>query len=334
MELWKNREVRLQLLAFLLADILFGAAAFFFHPAAGILTVISGVCYAGISWFFLRRRYAAIAHLGSQIDRILHGCEGIVIADCEEGELSILQSEIRKMTVRLREQADGLRQDKIRLSDAMADISHQLRTPLTSMNLTVSMLLRDDLTEEKRLELTRDLKNGLLRMDWLVESLLKMSRLDAGMVQFRSERVAADVLVRRACEPFLVPMELRGQTLRVTADSCALPCDAAWTAEALGNIIKNCMEHTPVGGTVSVTAVGTPLFVQIEISDTGDGVDPSDLPHLFERFYRGKNASSDSVGIGLALARAVISAQNGTVTAQNGKDGGAVFTVRFYYGIV
>ena len=129
-------------------------------------------------------------------------------------------------------------------------------------------------------------------------------------------------------------MELKGQELILDLGGAALTADPAWTAEALGNVVKNCVEHTPEGGTVTVTARQTPIFTEICVTDTGPGIDPEDLPRLFERFYRGKNAGEHSVGIGLALARQIAAAQNGTLQAANRPEGGAKFTFRFYVGAV
>ena len=126
-------------------------------------------------------------------------------------------------------------------------------------------------------------------------------------------------------------MELRGQTLRVEAEG-NFTVDAAWTAEAVGNIVKNCMEHTPDGGTVTVRGVDNPLSTQIDITDTGPGISPEDLPHLFERFYQGE--ASQGFGIGLALARMIVTEQNGTLKAENRTEGGAKFTMRFFKGAV
>ena len=233
-----------------------------------------------------------------------------------------------------REQADLLQKDKVRMSDAIVDISHQLRTPLTSMNLTVSMLSCEEVAKEKRLQLTHDLKKSLARIDWLIEALLKISKIDAGTAQFVSEPVLVKELIRKAAEPILVPMELKGQTMHVSAEGERYTGDIYWSVEALGNILKNCMEHTPVGGNIYIEARETAIFTEIAVRDDGEGFSEGDIPHLFERFYKGKNASADSVGIGLALARMIVVMQNGTVTAGNSRDGGAEFIIRFYKGVV
>lgn len=322
----------------ILADIGIGAAvsavSFSLGIAAGIAALASCIIYTVIHAITNVRRYRAIARLSNSIDRILHGQDEILFTDSREGELAILTSEVTKMTVRLREQTDALAADKVRLTDAIADISHQLRTPLTSMNLTVSLLSEDGLSDERRLRLTRDLSRSLRRIDWLIDALLKISKIDAGTVGFRFERVSVAELIRRAAAPLMIPMELRGQEIRVHADSEEYTGDMQWSVEAIGNILKNCVEHTPEGGSIEISSTENALFTEIVISDSGAGFTPGDIPHLFERFYRGKNADAASVGIGLALARTVITAQNGTVAASNGKNGGAQFTVRFYKNIV
>ena len=242
----------------------------------------------------------------------------------------MLQSEIYKMTVRLREQQSKLMDDKVYLADFLADISHQIRTPLTSINILVSMLSEPDLTYEKREQLVHKLYGLLSRIDWLITALLKMSKLDTGTIKFHSENVTMKELLEKACMPVRVPIELRGQELIIDADGDVC-CDVAWSCEAIGNIVKNCMEHTPDSGTIRVCGKKNALFSEIVITDSGSGISDEDLPHIFERFYKGR-ASEDKggFGIGLALARMIVTEQNGTLKAENESGGGAMFTMRFY----
>ncbi|MBO4418577.1 MAG: HAMP domain-containing histidine kinase [Oscillospiraceae bacterium] len=328
----KNPELRRELLLYCLMALVCGALGLLVSPAAALFG--AGALLAGglLHGLFQHRRYKELAELSRSVDRILHNQDQL-LDDSAEGELAILRSEIRKMTVQLRESADLLQRDKQTLSQALADISHQLRTPLTSMNLTVS-LLPGAAEEDQRLRLTRELKRSLERIDWLVETLLKLSKLDAGVVRFEPEPLTAAALTERAMRNLRIPMELRDQKLVLDLSDAALTADPAWTAEALGNILKNCVEHTPAGGTLTVTARQTPIYTELAVTDTGPGLDPEDLPRLFERFYRGKDANENSIGIGLALARQIIAAQNGTVQAANNPAGGAKFTVRFYAGTV
>ena len=330
MSVFNDPDMRRGILVHVIAGAVLTALCAVFGIAAAIAAVTVSVVFTVIYVIMTAIRYREIARLSCSIDRILHGRDDILFADSREGELSILASEITKMTVRLREQADALAADKLRLTDAIADISHQLRTPLTSMNLTVSLLSEEGLSDERRQRLTRDLSRSLRRIDWLIDALLKISKIDAGTVEFKTERVSVKELLQRAVAPLMIPIELRGQELVIRADNESYTGDMQWSIEAIGNIIKNCVEHTPEGGRIEISASETALTV----SDSGDGFASEDIPHLFERFYRGKNAEASSVGIGLALARTVITAQNGTVTASNGANGGAVFAIRFYKTVV
>ena len=303
-------------------------------PLCGVLVLCAGAVFSGLHWLFTRRRYRAIADLCRELDRVLHGGGDLLIRQNDEGELSILRSEIQKMTRRLQENADALQADKKYLTRAMEDIFHQLRTPLTAMNLEVTLLREEELSYRRRIELTRELKKQLQHVDWLVETLLKMSQLDAGTVTLRRDDLSVHQAVEQAAAALTIPMELRGQELRLEIGGERFTGDLPRTAEALGNILKNCMEHTPEGGSVTVTAEETPIFTQITVRDTGPGFDPADIPRLFERFYRGSTAGNGSIGIGLAVSRMVIAAQNGTVAADNPPGGGARFTIRFYKTVV
>lgn len=332
--IFKNPELRLPIVLSLCGTAFFTVIGFILSVYAGILVLSASIFFTALYYFATARRYQSIANLCESIDRVLHGCDELFIATSREGELSLLESEISKMTVRLREQADGLRRDKHRMSDAIADISHQLRTPLTSMNLTISRLIGSEAAPEDRAKLLYSLRSQLSRIETLIEALLKMSKLDAGTAMMKKEDLSVRELIDKALSPFAVPMELRGQSLEVAVGDERFVGDMTWTLEAICNIIKNCTEHTPEGGVIKITASECPLFCEIRISDNGYGIDPADLPHIFERFYRGKSAPATSIGIGLALARAVITEQGGTLTAANLPHGGALFTVRFYKGVV
>ena len=330
---WKNPELRLELLLYGLMVPVFGALGLLVSPWAGLLGACAALAGGVLHWSFVHRRYREIAALSQSLDRVLHG-QAKLLEDNAEGELAILRSEISKMTLRLKESTERLLEEKQELSRALADVSHQLRTPLTSMNLSLSLLAREGADETRRLALTRELKRAMERIDWLVETLLKLSRLDAGVVVFEPKPLTAAALTEQAAQTLRIPMELREQRFETELKDAVLRVDPAWTAEALGNVLKNCVEHTPAGGTIRVSARQTPLFTELCVTDTGPGVDPADLPHLFERFYRGKNADENSVGIGLALARQIVTAQNGTLQAANQPGGGARFTMRFYVGTV
>lgn len=328
-----NRELRYSLTVLALATAVFVIVGFLVSALTGMM--IMSVCLITITIFLLTEhyRYRKLQKLSADLDRLLISGTPLPITEYHEGELSILANQIQKITLLLTESAEAVQADKKYLADSLADISHQLRTPLTAMNLTASMLRNPELSTEKRIELSRELRNLLTRTDWLVETLLKISKLDAGTVKLIQKPVRVADLIARAAAPLAIPMDLRDQRLAVCCMDEAFAGDLVWTAEALGNILKNCSEHTPAGGTITITATETALYTQIEVKDTGPGFDPKDIPHLSERFYKGSNASENSYGIGLALARTVITAQNGILQAMNGESG-AKFVIKFYKQVI
>ena len=332
-KLLKNKEVRKALLWQISVALIACPVCFWFDLRAGLTAVVLSLLLLMIYCFSTYKRYQKISSLADDINQVLHGDNTIDFDSYSEGELSILHSEIYKMTVRLREQQQKLLSDKEYLADSLADISHQIRTPLTSINLLVERLSATGLTDECRHQLTNELYELLSRIDWLITTLLKISKLDAGAVQFNKETVSLEMLINKSCAPLLIPIELRGQELIIRAEGDFYG-DPAWTSEAVGNMVKNCMEHTPDGGRIEINAVETALYSEIVIKDNGTGISPEDLPHIFERFYKGKDSDGKSFGIGLALSRMIIAGQKGTVKAENRKNAGAMFTLRFYKGTV
>ena len=329
MSLLRNPEVRHGLLRWAAATAVLAGAAAVWEPRAGLAVLAAGAVFTALHLAGLRRRYRQMADLSRELDAMLHGAPAD-LGRFREGELAILRSQLAKLTARLQEQADALGRDKRFLADAMADLSHQLRTPLTSLQLVAELLRAEDLPEDRRRQLARELRGLLDRLAWQVEALLKLSRLDAGAVELAREPVDVAELIRRAAEPLAVPMELRGQTMTVrAAGGETFLGDMAWSAEALGNVLKNCVEHTPPGGEIAVAVRETPIFTELTVSDTGPGFAPEDLPRVFERFYKGRGAGGAAIGIGLALARQVAALENGTLSAASGRRGGAVFTLRF-----
>ncbi|MCH4154182.1 MAG: HAMP domain-containing histidine kinase [Saccharofermentans sp.] len=335
MHLSDNPDVRRVLVTDAVITVVLTAAGYFLcGRRAALLLMSAGILFTAVYLVTTYRRYRCIADLSSMIDKVLHGDCHLEISDSKEGELAILQSEIYKMVLRLREQNEQLKDEKIYLADSLADVSHQLRTPLTSINLTVELLSKDEVTPQMRLKLTHDLKNSLKRIDWLVEVLLKLSRLDADMVEFRKDDVSVRALVDKACEPFYVLADVRGQSIIRDVKDESFTGDIGWSCEALGNLIKNSIEHTPAGGKILIRAVENDIYTEITVEDSGEGFTEGDIRHLFERFYRGKNSSPSSVGIGLALANIIILKQNGTIKAENADGGGARFVIKFYKKLV
>ena len=350
MRLFRNPEFKRSLLIFLAATAAFSAAGLLLGraltpsygspdygaPSLGALlalwALLIGLICTGLFVFFTAKRYRRIRKMSQCIDALLHGDKSLHFPDYQEGELSILKVEIDKMVLRLQEQSEHLQREKGHLAASMADISHQLRTPMTSLRLVLTLLSEPELAAGKRTELLRQMSMLLNRIDWLIEALLKVSRLDAGTVEFKLQPAAVSQIVRAAAGPLEIPMELRGQRLhfREQTGRETFWVDTAWTVEAVANILKNCMEHTPEGGEILVSASQNAIYTELIIQDNGPGFAPEDIPHLFERFYKGKNSSQQSVGIGLALARMILVRENASVKAENAPEGGARFVLHFY----
>ena len=350
MHFFRNPEIRNSIFLYLATGAILAAAGSFLVcllPLPGteaaiyrllLICFLLFVCLAFPVLHFLTpyRRYRYLWKLCGSIDRMLHSGCALEFEDYREGELSILQNEIQKLFLRIQEQSSQLMADKQQLADSMADISHQIRTPLTSIHLLISRLNSQSLAPEERRSLLRQLILLTERIDWLIEALLKMSRLDAEIVSFQLQEHPLAQLVQEAAAPLAIPMDLHEQTFSVEADTGleTFRGDLAWTVEAIGNILKNCTEHTPPNGAISVLISQNAIYSQLLIEDTGPGFAPEDLPHLFERFYKGQNASSKSIGIGLALCRMILFRENASVKVENRPGGGARFVVRFYRDVV
>ncbi len=325
----RNREFRQFASLFTLLAAVAVTLGFIINTEAGILAVASAAAFGTAFFVFTRARYKSIARISHQIDLVLHNADHLYIGESDEGELSILHSEITKMLLRMREQNDALKKEKVHLADSLADIAHQLRTPLTSANLILS-LLENNPDENQRKAFVRETEELLVRMDWLLTSLLKISRLDAGIVVFQSEQIDADNLISSALRPLLIPMELHNINAQIDVPKGSIiQGDSGWLSEAIQNILKNCMESAGDNGQIAIVCVDNPLFTEISIHDSGAGFEEEDLPCLFDRFYRGKKAGATGYGIGLALCKMIITRQGGAITAKNHAQGGAMFVIRF-----
>ena len=217
------------------------------------------------------------------------------------------------------------------LSERIADIAHQLKTPLTSMSLMTELL--EEYQTEEAAGYMAHLKRQVGRLTRLVNGLLTLARLDSHVIQFQQSRVEALELIKNAAEPLREILERENITLEITPkgeDDVFFSTDEQWTGEAVLNILKNCIEHTPRRGRICVNYHKNPLYTEIQVEDGGRGFSRKDLPHLFERFYRGEGAVKDSAGIGLALAKAIVESQNGHIQAENSPAGHARFRLRFY----
>ena len=318
---------------------------------AAMCTLITGLTVTAVFMILTSRRYRALANMASNLDRVLAGERDIRLRDMSEGELAILSSEIDKVIARLNLTVDELQAEKLALSDALADISHQLKTPLTSIAISTE-LIRDRLSErgdsEDLVERLRLIQTLQARVENLVAALLKLARIDAGVIKLVCGTVDARELVRKSFEPLAIAFDIADVRFDADVqDGASYEGDLMWSVEALENILKNCMEHTPAGGRVSLRVTEDVLACRIRIEDTGPGIAESDLPHIFERFYRGSRAADTGssevdpagIGIGLALSKSLVTAQGGTLTAENLRDEsgnvtGAAFNLVFFKAVV
>lgn len=295
---------------------------------------VTALGFAGVLVLFRRyqrERDRQVRSLHVAVRSMATGKRSLSAHASEEGELSLLEAEMYKLLQVQYELGERLEEQGTALADAMADISHQLKTPLTSVSVLTELLASKNLPEEKREEFLAHIGGETRRMEWLIRTLLQMAQLDAGVIVMHSERLAMRDLLGEVAERLAVSLDLANVSLRTEVeDGLTILCDRRWTQEALVNVIKNAIEHTPPGGVVTVRAGEDALAAWIEVEDEGKGIEPKDIPRLFDRFYRAKDAAPQSFGIGLALAKQVLERQEATISVHNAPHGGAVFTVRIY----
>ncbi|MDR2888439.1 MAG: HAMP domain-containing histidine kinase [Lachnospiraceae bacterium] len=249
----------------------------------------------------------------------------------KEDELSSLEDELYKTLILLREGRESAQAEKENLAKNLSDIAHQLKTPLASISLMSDLLATE--TSGRLTEYTAHISTQAERLNLLVSTLLALSRLDAGTLTLKRKPVDVREMIESVRESLLPFLENKHQTLLLPDTEAMYLGDFYWSTQAFINILRNCCEYTPVGGELMVSWEEGPLCTLLMIEDNGDGIPTDDLPHLFTRFYRGKNAGADSAGIGLSLAKAIIVEQNGDLTAENRSNGGALFTAKFYHHI-
>lgn len=249
----------------------------------------------------------------------------------QEGQIGLLKTELLKMTTILNEKVELLKREKIFLNNTISDISHQLKTPMTSL-IMLNDLLYNDVPYEVKIDFLNKIKNQLNRMDWLIKSMLKLSKVEAKVINFKKDKVKFSELIHRAMLSMKIPMEIKNQKLTIEGnDNVSYIGDIDWSVEALVNIIKNCVEHTSEFGNIIITYKENPLFSELIIKDEGEGIDKKDIPHVFKRFYRGRSSSKeDSVGIGLAMSKSIIESQNGDIYVNSEKGKGTEFHIIFH----
>lgn len=329
--MFRNREVKRLITLILFIGVAQTTGLFFINIVAGIISAVAVVSIIALVWHYTKKRMSEIDKTSTYLAAICSGVDALDIRDNREGELSILKSNIYKTSIKLRSQAEMMQNDKKYLADALADISHQLKTPITSMIMMSDLLKDENISKEKQKEFLVCIDKQLEKTQWIITNILKLSKIDSGQIEFKCEQVELKDVVEEALTPFLIAMELKGQELEFNcAGRVGFVGDKDWTVEAVSNIIKNCIEHCFENGKIVINCSDNLIYSQLDISDNGCGICKEDLPHVFERFYKGKNSSSNSVGIGLALAKTVCGRENATIEVSSRHGFGTKFTLKFY----
>lgn len=273
-----------------------------------------------------------LAEITKYIEEINKKNYKLNIDDNTEDELSILKNEIYKTTIMLKEQAENSMNDKINLKNSLSDISHQLKTPLTSINIMLDNIIDNPNMENKtRDEFIKDIKREITNINFLVQSLLKLSKLDSNTIKFINKDNKIIDILNEVVQNLSVLCDLKNIEIKIVGqEENTINCDRKWQVEALTNILKNSVEYSNVGKKIKVNYEKNKIYSQIEIIDNGKGIDKEDIGHIFERFYKGKNSSRDSVGIGLALAKTIIEKNNGVISVKSEIGKGTTFIIKYF----
>ena len=295
----------------------------FILPVMLFLTV-SGA-FVLTAWLFRRRSQKRIVDLTEYLEQVNTGAGGTLI-QTQEDDFSRLQDEIYKTVTTLYQTREAAVFAKKNFAENLANIAHQLKTPITAAFLSLQLMKKETTNEY-----ANQIEKQLDRLNRLEESLLMLSKIDAGTLLLKHERVDLYTALNLAAENLNDLLQDSHISIEIPENGCIeFFGDLEWTMEAFINLMKNCMEHSQPGGIVHCDYSGNPLYAEIRIWDDGTGFDKEDLPHLFDRFYRGRRAVGNGIGIGLALARSIFELQNGTITAYNRRNGGACFEIRLY----
>ena len=291
-----------------------------------LLSFLASACaFAFGILLFRRKNRRRIADLTGYLERVNTGTGGTLV-QAREDEYSHLQDEIYKTVTTLYQTREAAVAAKKNFAENLANIAHQLKTPITASFLSLQLL-----KQERPGTYAAQIGRQLERLSRLEESLLTLSRIDAGALPLKQEKVDLYTVLNLAADNLDDLLRKNHIAVEIPENGCIeFSGDLEWTMEALINLFKNCMEHSQPGGTVHCDYSCNPLYAEIRIWDDGAGFDMEDLPHLFERFYRGRRAVGNGIGIGLALARSIFELQNGTITASNLRNGGACFEIRLY----
>ena len=272
-----------------------------------------------------------INEITKYIEEINRGNYKLNIEENTEDELSILKNELYKITIKLKEVAENSQKDKTTLKDSLSDISHQIKTPITSILIMLDNILSDEnMPEDIKKDFIKDIKREIINIKFLVESILKLSKIDSNSIKFIKKEVFIKDIINEAVKNVSMLSELKNIEIIVSGDdSIKTICDLKWQVEAITNILKNCIEHSYENRKIYINYNQNNMYTELKIEDNGTGIDAKDLPHIFERFYKGKNSSSDSVGIGLALSKSIIESNNGYIQVDSKLNKGTTFIIKY-----
>ena len=296
-----------------------------------LIIVLFSILWMTIIILYLRRRDKKIQQITNYINQIKNKKYDLNIEENTEDELSNLKNELYKITIMLKEESEISKKDKENLKMSVEDISHQLKTPLTSITIMLDNLKDNpNMEENTKQKFIFEISKQVEWINWLVISMLKLSKLDANVVQFYDEKINLNKFIGEIIKNLEIPIEVKNQKIIIDGnENVSFIGDYKWQQEAITNIIKNCIEHNANNGTIYINYEENSLFTKITIRDEGEGIPKEDLKHIFERFYRGKNSSENSVGIGLALAKNIIEKNNGMINCKSELDKGTEFVIKY-----
>ena len=296
-----------------------------------LIILLFSILWMTIIILYLRKRDKKIQQITNYINQIKNKKYDLNIEENTEDELSNLKNELYKITIMLKEESEISKKDKENLKMSVEDISHQLKTPLTSITIMLDNLKDNPNMEEKtKQKFIFEISKQVEWINWLVISMLKLSKLDANVVQFYDEKINLKKFIGEIIKNLEIPIEVKNQKIIIDGDeNVSFIGDYKWQQEAITNIIKNCIEHNENNGTIYINYEENSLFTKITIRDEGESIPKEDLKHIFERFYKGKNSSENSVGIGLALAKNIIEKNNGMINCKSELDKGTEFVIKY-----
>ena len=296
-----------------------------------ILIVLFSVLYMAIIFIYLKQRDKKINQITQYINEIKNRKYDLNINENSEDELSNLKNELYKITIMLKEESEISRQDKEKIKMSVEDISHQLKTPLTSIMIMLDNLKDNpNMDEDTKQKFIFEISKQVDWINWLVISILKLSRLEANVVKFSDNKINVKKFIDEIIDNLEIPIEIKNQKIIIEGNKdVSFIGDYKWQQEAITNIIKNAIEHNKKNGKITIKYEENVLFTKITIIDEGQGIDKEDLKHIFERFYKAQNSSDNSVGIGLSLAKNIIEKNNGMINCKSEIGNGTEFIVKY-----